>query len=159
MNLRSYLVALSVIITCTGAISADDAAKKKATAAELKNLEGTWQLVSAVTKGKAAPEEQVKQIRVVIHGNTHSVYFGDRAVVKDVHFTIDTKRSPMWTTDTLKNGNVIRGIYELRGDTLRSCVAPENKPRPTQFTGKAGSGWTLRVFRKGKPASTAKQDR
>ena len=43
---------------------------------------------------------------------------------------------------------MIRGIYELKGETLRSCVAGIDKPRPTKFTGAAGSGCTLRVFKR-----------
>jgi len=126
--------------------AADDAVK-----AELDKLQGTWQLVSAETDGKAAPAEQLKKVRVVIKGSKHSVYFGDSAVAKEIPFSIDPSRKPKETTDMLPDGKQIKGIYELNGDTLKSCVASPGKERPTAFSAKAGSGHTLRVFKRVKP--------
>jgi uncharacterized protein (TIGR03067 family) len=123
-----------------------DAAKK-----ELAKLQGTWQLLSAETDGKKLPEEQVKQIRVVIKDEKHTVYFGEKVVAEGVAFKVDPTRSPKEVEDTLRDGRKIRGIYELDGDTLRSCVAPPDKDRPTEFAGGKGSGSTLRVFRRVKP--------
>jgi uncharacterized protein (TIGR03067 family) len=124
----------------------EDAVKK-----ELARFQGTWQLVSAETDGKKLPEEQAKMIRVVIQGNKHTVYFGKKAVVHGVRFTIDPSKKPKEVEDTLKDGKKILGIYELNGDTLTSCVAPVGKARPKEFTGRAGSGWTLRVFKRVRP--------
>jgi uncharacterized protein (TIGR03067 family) len=126
--------------------SGEDVAKK-----ELAKLEGTWQLVLAETDGQKLPDEQVKQIRVVILAGKHTVYFGDKIVAEEVTFRVDPTKKPKQVDDTLKDGKKIRGIYELQGDTLRSCVAAPDKDRPTEFTGKKGSGYTLRVFRRVKP--------
>jgi hypothetical protein len=60
-------------------------------------------------------------------------------------------RGPRGAEDTLPDGKKVRGIYELDGDTLRFCVAPPDKDRPTEFTSRKGSGYTLRVFRRVKP--------
>jgi len=38
----------------------------------------------------------------------------------------------------------------LEGDTLKSCVAPIGKDRPTEFASKPGTGHTLRLFKKAK---------
>jgi uncharacterized protein (TIGR03067 family) len=130
-----------------GADSKDDLAKL----AEMKKFEGTWQLVSAETDGKKAPEEQVKQIRVVIANGKHSVFFGDNKVVDGIPFNIDSATTPKSVTDTLPDGMTIKGIYELDGDSLKSCVAAAGKDRPKEFTGKAGSGQTLRMFKRVKP--------
>jgi uncharacterized protein (TIGR03067 family) len=115
---------------------------------EMARLEGTWQLVSAETDGKRLPDEQAKQIRVVIKGGKHTVYFGDKAVAEGIAFTIDPGKRPKQVEDTLPDGRKVRGIYELDGEALRSCVAAPDKERPTAFTGKAGSGCTLRVFKR-----------
>ena len=117
---------------------------------EMARLEGTWQLVSAEADGKRLPDEQVKQIRVVIKGGKHTVYFGDKAIAEGVPFTIDPATKPKQVEDTLPDGRKVRGIYQLDGDTLRSCVAAPDKDRPAEFTGKAGSGLTLRVFKRAK---------
>jgi uncharacterized protein (TIGR03067 family) len=122
-----------------------DAAKR-----ELAKLQGTWQLVSAETDGKKLPGEQVKQIRVVIKDEKHTVYFGEKVVAEGVAFRVDPTKNPKEVENSLPDGRKILGIYELDGDTLRSCVAPPDKERPTEFTGRKGSGYTLRVFRRAK---------
>jgi uncharacterized protein (TIGR03067 family) len=123
-----------------------------ATRAEMAKFQGTWQLVSAETEGKKADDAQVKQIRVTITGNSHTVRFGDQVIVHDVAFTIDPTRTPHWTTDTINDGpdkgKQILGIYRLDGDMLTSCAAKIGGERPTEFAAKPGSGHTLRVFRR-----------
>jgi uncharacterized protein (TIGR03067 family) len=128
------------------AAAGDDAAS-----AEMKKLEGTWQLVSAVRDGKPTPDDVVKKIRVVIKDGKHSVYFEKNSVAKDIPFTIDPTKTPKTTVDKLANGKEIHGIYKLDDDTLTSCVAEEGKARPTEFVSRPGSGHTLRVFRRTKP--------
>lgn len=83
-----------------------------------------------------------------IRGDRHPVIIGGQEKVKDVPFVLNPSATPKTTEDHLPDGRVIRGIYELTGDTLRSCVAAPNAPRPTEFTAKAGTGQTLRVFRR-----------
>ena len=115
---------------------------------ELAKVQGTWQLVSAETDGKEAPAEQVRKVRVVIKGDRHTVFFGDQAVAKEVLFKLDPAKTPRAVDDLLPGGKRILGIYEVDGDTLRSCVAPAGKDRPTRFSAESGSGHTLRVFRR-----------
>jgi uncharacterized protein (TIGR03067 family) len=142
MRMHWLLVAVPVLLL--GAGSAPDEVVKK----ELEKLQGTWQLVSAETDGKKAPDEQIKNVRVVIEGSKHSIYAGDQRLAHEIPFTIDPTTSPKSVTDQLPDGRTIRGIYELAGDTLRSCVAAPGKDRPKEFTAKEGSGQTLRVFKR-----------
>ena len=127
-----------------------DAPKDKGDAVEkeMAKLAGTWQLVSAETDGEKVPDERAKQIRVVIAKGKHTVYFKDKAIAEGVAFRIDPTKTPKEVEDTLKDGQKILGIYELDGDTLRSCVAAVGKERPTRFSGATGSGCTLRVFKR-----------
>lgn len=142
-----YLVGVVGVMIVGAVCWADEDAVK----AELKKLEGTWQLVSATKEGKKTPEDVVKKIRVVIKGNTHSVYFDDKPLAKEISFTINPRKNPKITTDTLPDGKTIKGIYRLEGDTLTSCVAEADKDRPTEFVSKPGSGLTVRVFKRVKP--------
>ncbi|MFI5456654.1 MAG: TIGR03067 domain-containing protein [Isosphaerales bacterium] len=139
--------------------SAPSQAKNQAVAAELKKFQGTWQLVSAETDGKTMPEEQVKQIRVIIEGDHHTVTFDGKVVAENVKFTVDPTTMPKSTEDTLEQephkGKKIRGIYLLEGDKLTSCVGAIDAPRPTEFASKPGSGQSLRRFQRVSDAALA----
>lgn len=123
-------------------------AQGEALAAELKQLEGQWQLTSAIKNGEPTPDDVVKKIHIVISDGKHSVYFGDDAVVKDVPFSIDPTTNPKTTTDTLVDGKQIHGIYKLEADTLTSCVAEADQPAPTEFKSEPNSNHTLRTFKR-----------
>jgi len=125
-----------------------DAAKDHLVKKEVEKFGGTWQLVSAETDGKKASEENVKQTRIVFEGQKHTVYFGEKKVVHQIPFELDPTTRPKSVTDTLPDGQTIKGIYEIDGDTLRSCVAGPGKDRPKEFTAKEGTRQTLRVFKR-----------
>jgi uncharacterized protein (TIGR03067 family) len=129
-------------------VKADSKDKDEAIQKEMAKLEGSWQLISAETDGEKLPEERAKQIRVVIDKGKHTVYVNDKPIDEGVAFRIDPTKTPREVDDTLKDGKKIRGIYELEGDTLRSCVAAAGEERPTKFSGEKGSGCTLRVFKR-----------
>jgi uncharacterized protein (TIGR03067 family) len=134
-------------------------AKDEALAAELKKVQGTWQLVASETDGKKMPEHQVKKIRVTIAGDRHTVTFDGKPVAAKVKFTLDPTTTPKSSEDSLEqephNGKKIRGIYLLEGDKLTSCVAAIDAPRPTDFTAKPGSGRSLRRFQRVSQATLA----
>ena len=140
-----------VVLAAVTFLPAAHAAEDDAAKAELKKFQGTWQLVTAETDGKKTDKEKTAKIRVVIKGSKHSVYFGDDVAVKEIPFVIDPSKKPKQVTDTLPDGKEIKSIYELDGDTLKSCSAPAGKDRPTEFSAKEGTGHTLRVFKRVKP--------
>lgn len=113
----------AVFLAASSAVGKDEPA-------EAKNLEGTWQLLSALKNGKETPAETVKKIQVVIKGGKHSVRFDGEVVVKEIPFQIDATKKPKETTDTLPDGKVIRGIFKIEGDLLTSCVAEPDRDRP-----------------------------
>jgi uncharacterized protein (TIGR03067 family) len=142
-----YFIGLVVVAIVTAISAADEDAVR----AEIRKIEGTWQLVSAVRDGKETPEDVVKKVRVVIKAGKHSVYFGDEVAAKEIPFTVDPTKNPKTTVDRLPDGKEIKGIYKLDANTLTSCVAEVGKPGPSEFVSKPGSGHTLRVFKRVKP--------
>ncbi len=145
--MRSTCVIAFAIAAIVSVVSAEEDLAK----AELAKFEGTWQLVSAISDGARADEETVQKIRVIIKGNKHSVFFGDEPIAKDIPFKINPSATPKTTDDTLPDGRIIRGIYKLDRDTLTNCVNKPDQERPTEFASKAGTGHTLRVFKRMKP--------
>ena len=119
-------VSLVTLIAFAPLVLADDDAVE----AESKKFQGTWQLVSAQSDGRKTDKATVAKIRVVIVGNKHTVYFDGKAIAKEIPFALDPSKKPKEVTDTLPDGKQIKGIYELDGDRLKSCVAPVGRDRP-----------------------------
>ena len=69
-------------------------------------------------------------------------------IAKEISFTLDPLKKPKATDDILPDGKMIHGIYQLDGDMLKSCVAAAGKERPAEFAAGAGTGHTLRVFKR-----------
>ena len=102
---------------------------------ELKNFEGTWQLVSEIMDGKEQSADYVKRIRWIFDDKGRwktedggkTIFTGDMKVYPD--------RNPKAADSTLTNegeqkGKIVRAIYELDGDTLKqSWVVERERPR------------------------------
>jgi uncharacterized protein (TIGR03067 family) len=138
---RTIMDSLLLILLFLWTPAADDAV-----AADLDKLQGTWKLVSYERNGKPLPSEQVKDRIVVIADQQWTDRTGD-AIHGQGTITLDVKTTPrsIDTTFTVgfPKGKTSLGIYELTGDTLRSCVAEPGGERPQEFAAPAGSS---RIF-------------
>jgi uncharacterized protein (TIGR03067 family) len=110
----------------------------------MKQLEGTWLVVSATMDGKDLPD--ARGGAVVFAGA--QLTFKDKAGKEEKYtYRLDLSRKPRMIdfTPEKAKANVApgRGIYELRGDTLRLCVGPPNR-RPTEFSDTKRVLWTLK---------------
>ncbi len=128
----------------------EDAVKK-----DLAKLQGTWRVVEVEENGEKVPADKLREtkVTVVVKGDKHTLKYGDR-VEGPVTVTIDPTKKPghydMTITEGPKKGQVLQGIYQLDGDTWRYCQDKSGKGRPTEFSGKAGSGWVLVIMKKEK---------
>jgi hypothetical protein len=74
-----------------------------------------------------------------------------------VESSVASAKSPKTYDVTIKgdfaeNGKTYQGIYEVDGDTLRTCVQLDaKKDRPTEFVSKPGSGLQVVVWKHVKP--------
>jgi uncharacterized protein (TIGR03067 family) len=105
-------------------------------------LDGTWKPVSVMEDGKEKGDKENHSL--TFKGDTFTIMKGDKVEGKGT-FTTNKKAKPremdMTITEGLKEakGNkTIKGIYELKDDTLKLCFSMEGE-RPTEFAAPAGS--------------------
>ena len=115
---------------------------------ELKRLQGKWSVVERIVEGKKA---DIK-LTWTISGN--EISFGPEIGVWAV-FKLDATTkpktidiNPVSKLDPKNAGKIIKGIYEIDGDTFKICgpIKAGAKERPTAFESKEGSGVTLMVL-------------
>jgi uncharacterized protein (TIGR03067 family) len=142
------------LVLLAGVLLAADDDREEAIKNGLKQLAGTWSIVSVETDGKAQQDEDLKYQKMVVRGDRYTVRKGDQ-VIEEGLLKIDPTKKPKWIdvtpTSGESKGNSFQGIYEVEGDTARDCFALPGKPRPTDFSTKRGSDRFLRVYKRDKP--------
>jgi uncharacterized protein (TIGR03067 family) len=133
---------------------AADPPKADAVKDELAKMEGTWRLASGEFNGQPMPEEQVKPISRTISGDKYEIFRDGTSLGKGT-MTLDPTKKPK-TVDAEMTGAAggpprkALGIYELDGDTMKTCIAEPGKDRPTEFATKSGNGHRLYVWKREK---------
>jgi uncharacterized protein (TIGR03067 family) len=145
------LVALTLVIPAL----ADDTPKKpdspkgdEAAAKEVAKLQGTWAVVSVEQDGQAVGADDVKSMRLVVKGNERVLRNGDEVLFRTT-FKLDPTKSPKQIDLTPADGPADRpilGIYELKDDSMKVCLALGGGDRPKEFKG--GPGVTLAEYRR-----------
>jgi uncharacterized protein (TIGR03067 family) len=119
-------------------------------------LQGEWSMVSGSADGRQMPEETRKQMKRVCKGDEATTTMGGQMFMK-AKITIDPSKEPKAIdydmTEGFTKGQKQLGIYEVTGDTFKSCFAKPGAERPTDFTGKPGDGRTLSIWKREKPAA------
>jgi uncharacterized protein (TIGR03067 family) len=148
-RISSSIAVVVVVLLFASSARADDA----------RDIVGVWVPTALESDGTVLTAEQVKslasqltftitseKITAPLHGANEIGYeLGMEAVPK----TIDTT-----DLNGPRKGEVRKGIYELRGDTFRLCMAAKDAPRPQNFStkpGEAGNGEMLITFLRKKP--------
>ena len=143
-TLLAGLVAAGLVVV---ALAADDEAVKK----EKQSLQGKWTIVAVDHDGKAV--DMWKDGVRVFEGDSYTLTTKGGESFKGT-FALDPAKVPK-AIDFMPGGGqykgkTLRGIYEIDGDMLKICFAEPDKERPTEFSSKANSGWTLAVQKKQK---------
>ena len=127
------------------------AAPGQPSSTDLDKLQGAWSLVSARQAGKPLPPDQVKRTTIVFEGQ-HFLFpdSAEQATSKDGTITVDPAKKPKQMDATSSQGEVMLGIYELKGDDYKVCFAPAGKPRPAQFASTPENGNILQVWKRKK---------
>jgi uncharacterized protein (TIGR03067 family) len=153
-NRLPMFVATCCFLASLGSPYAIADAQEDAFKQELKALAGTWRPIFSETDGSKAPEERLKESRItrdevgLVIGRR-----GDMIVLEATVKKIDASKKPKTIDSEVTAGDLkgmtLQGIYEIDGDTLRVCVVlPGKGDRPTEFSGKAGSGCSLTVYKR-----------
>jgi uncharacterized protein (TIGR03067 family) len=113
-------------------------------------LEGEWEMVSAVFNGAAMDPSMVQWCRRVTRGNNTMVLAGSE-VMLNASFMLDNSTKPH-SIDYLNiaganKGKGQAGIYEFSGENLKICMAPPGRPRPGEFSSTARDGRSYTTWR------------
>ena len=137
--------ALAVLLILPAAlIRADDAPKGD------KDLDGDWEMVSAVRGGQPLPQPEAGKPVLTIKGDTATLKLGDK--MSKATIKVDASKTPKTIDITAVEGDAagmtMLGIYEVKGDELRMCRDDPGKDRPKELVSKEGSGATLAAFKR-----------
>lgn len=119
-------------------------------------LQGEWAMVSGMADGYPIPDEMLPNSKRVCKGDELTATVGGQLVMK-ARITIDPTKKPKTIDyqvfDGPTKGQKHLGIYELDGDTLRSCFGAPGAERPTNLTSRPGDKLTATVWKRNKAAS------
>lgn len=145
-------IAFLLALTCT-AISLVAAEDNPAVKKDMDQLQGEWSMVSGTADGQPMPEEMRKQMKRVCKGDEITVTTGGQMFLK-ARVIIDPTKKPKTIdyemTDGFTKGKKQLGIYELDGDTFKSCFGAPGAERPKDFTSKTGDKHTSSVWKREK---------
>src|SRR5215813_8734366 len=116
------LIGWAAAATISSAWSQENDAIRK----DLTLLQGQWSMVSGSADGQPMPEEMRKQMKRVCKGDETTTTMGGEVYLK-AKITIDPSKKPKTIdyqmTDGFTKGKKVLGIYEVDGDTFKSCFA------------------------------------
>jgi uncharacterized protein (TIGR03067 family) len=132
--------ALSLALLSVGLLAAPtlfaDHFQRKAVRTEAQHLHGNWKVVSVEGFDNAKAADEMKSVRLDIHGRAIDARWGDNKTAT-AHFKIDPTATPH-TIDIMVTrgpeevqGKMLHGVYSLDGDTLKIAYRDPGQSRPT----------------------------
>ncbi len=148
---RAFSVSAALLIGL-GAVHGGDTAK------DWQKLKGNWEAVEIVMDGKVAPVDEGKAVKLTFAGADRMTFVGSKDIGKHEYgVKLDASKKPkaidLKAVSGEGKGDVVRGIYQLEGDTLKLCLAsdPKISDRPSEFASKKGSKVFMYTFKRAKP--------
>lgn len=123
-----------------------DAATARTQNADDQKLQGKWIVESFQYNGNL-----VERLKDAVREFTDGKYSLTPKMGEGIEGTVklDSTQKPK-TIDLDVNGRILKGIYELEGDTLKMCYNLTHEERPTEFVSKPDSGLIVIVHKRGK---------
>jgi uncharacterized protein (TIGR03067 family) len=118
---------------------------------ELQLLQGTWQIEFQEENGEKVAAEELKT-RTIAFGKNAFFKKKNNIVVQIAVMKIDPSKSPRTFNALIVQGDrkedIMPGIYDLDGDTLKICIDTEGNQRPKEFKTAPKSGLLLIVCKR-----------
>jgi len=148
------LALLAVFISAAEAPEQPQTPRDKAATEELQRLQGNWKFESLEKDGAPAAAKEFKDRTLFIGGGIFVVRQGS-TMVQAGELHVDPTKKPKIVNATVMlgqhKGNVMLGIYEQDGDTLKLCLDAQGLDRPKEFKTAADSDRTFIVARRVRP--------
>jgi uncharacterized protein (TIGR03067 family) len=136
------------------------AAEKPDAKEDLSALQGEWSMVSGLADGQPMPDPMRKQMKRICKGDETTTMMGDRVYFK-AKFTLDPSKTPKTIdyemTEGFTKGKKQLGIYEVNGDTFKSCFAAAGAERPKDFSSQPGDQRTFSIWKREKSTNAPAQ--
>jgi uncharacterized protein (TIGR03067 family) len=134
---------LGLLLACSLLMAAGFRADK---ASDWKELTGNWQPTKIEIDGNPLPADDVKEFLIVLSEGKYSAKRSGEAI-DEGKAEMDGSKTPKYLDLTASMGDqkdkLRKGIFEIKGDTLKFVIAGADKDRPTKFEAPAGSGSIL----------------
>jgi len=124
--------------------------KVESTQGDKALLEGTWVLQSLESAGKPATKAQIVSLRLKLVFAGDSLTFHNANGLKKAKIELVADTDPK-TIDFITDKEISRGVYELEGDSLKICWAPDGEARPLDFLTSARGKATIYVLKRQQP--------
>ncbi len=137
-----------VAVCLLAADTADDANQK-----DIQKWQGIWQPTAMETNGKVTPPDELQKIKLTVEGLNY--HFQNGAFSEHGTYKFGAAKNPkeldIVVGDGADKGKIYLVIYKFDADQLMICLRSDNKLRPSEFTGRSGSGAVLEVWKRVKP--------
>jgi uncharacterized protein (TIGR03067 family) len=141
-----WLLPALMAVVLVASVQADEKAVKE----EVAKWQGTWNAISMQHDGKLTPQEKLKPIKLTVEGASYHFQNGDfnEHGTYKFHPDQDPKALDIVVGEGPDKGKAYLVIYKVEADRLTICLESDNKNRPKQFTGKAGTGCVLEEWQR-----------
>jgi len=140
--MRAHAIAVVSVLLVAG-VGQTQTAQKEAAKRELQRLQGSWRVETSESNGDKTPVSELKD-RTVFIGSDILLDRDGKKIIQIVKLKLDPTKTPKTINATIlkgeNKGDVMLGIYELKGDTFRICFDPEGQNRPKEFKTTPKSG-------------------
>lgn len=132
-------IRLRVLLSCCLLTACANAQEPKT---ELADLQGSWLIVSITEDGEPVADENVNGYKFLFKERNLVMADPDGKKLDEFEIVVAPMQKPMLIdlVPVAKDRNKRLGIFELREDSLRICLAwPGSAERPTAFKSESGS--------------------